>query len=63
MEEVAAGWRRLHNQELHNLYASPNATRAMKWRKMRWVEHVAHMGEMTNAGKGLVRNLKEETGF
>jgi hypothetical protein len=34
-EKVAGSWRRLHNEELHNLYASPNVIRAMKKRKMR----------------------------
>jgi hypothetical protein len=33
-EEVAGGWRRLHNEELHNLYVSPNITRAIKSRRM-----------------------------
>jgi hypothetical protein len=34
-EEVTGGWRRLHNEELHNLYASPNIIRAMKSKMMR----------------------------
>jgi hypothetical protein len=40
-EEVAGGWRRLHNEELHNLYASPNIISVMKSRRIRWTEHVA----------------------
>jgi hypothetical protein len=43
-EEVAGGWRRLHNDELHNLYASLNFIRAIKSGNMRWVGHVAHIG-------------------
>jgi hypothetical protein len=39
-EEVAGGWRRLHNEELHNLYASKNIIRAIKSRRMRQVGHV-----------------------
>jgi hypothetical protein len=46
-EKVAGGWRRLHNEELHNLYASPN-TGMMKSRRMRWTWHVARMGQMRN---------------
>jgi hypothetical protein len=48
-EEVAGGWRRLYNEELHNLYASPNIIRVMKSRRMTWVGHVARMGQMRNA--------------
>jgi hypothetical protein len=36
-EEVVEGWRRLHNEELHNLYASPNIIRVMKSRRIKWV--------------------------
>jgi hypothetical protein len=47
-EEVAADWRRLYNEELHNLSASPNNVRVIKSRRMRWAEHVARMGAMKN---------------
>jgi hypothetical protein len=45
---VAGDWRRLHNEELHNLYASPKV-RVIKWRWLRWAGHAAHMGEIRNA--------------
>jgi hypothetical protein len=45
-EEVAGDWRKLHNEEICDFYASPNINRVKKSRRMRWVGHVAHMGEM-----------------
>jgi len=45
---VAGGWRRLHNEELQDLYASPNIIRMNKSRSMRWMGHVARMREMRN---------------
>jgi hypothetical protein len=48
-EEVAGGWRRLHNEELHNLYTSPNVIRGIRSRRVRWAGHVARMGTMGNA--------------
>jgi hypothetical protein len=42
-EEVVGDWRRLHNDKLHNLYASPNIIRVIKSRRMRWLGHVAVM--------------------
>jgi hypothetical protein len=44
INEVAGGWRKLHNEELHSLYSSPSIIRMTKSRKMRWAGHVARMG-------------------
>jgi hypothetical protein len=46
-------WRKLHNDELCNLYSSLNIVRVIKSRKMRWVGHVAHVGD----GRGVYRVL------
>jgi hypothetical protein len=46
-------WRKLHNDELHSLYSSPNIVRVIKSRRMRWAGHVARMGE----GRGVYRVL------
>jgi hypothetical protein len=46
-------WRKLHNDELYCLYSSPNVVRVIKSRRMRWVGHVARMGE----GRGVYRIL------
>jgi hypothetical protein len=53
-EEVAGDWRRLHNEEFRNLYASPNITRLMKLERMRWAEHVTRMGQWRNVYRNLV---------
>jgi hypothetical protein len=53
-EEVAGGWKILHNEELHNLYASLNIKRVMKLRRMMWAGHVVCMGAMRNAYNILV---------
>jgi hypothetical protein len=43
--EVMGGWRKLHNEELHDLYSSPSIIRMMKSRRIRWMGHVEWMGE------------------
>jgi hypothetical protein len=48
-DEVMGDWRKLHNEELHNLYSSPNIIRKIKPRRMRWAGHVEHMREKRNA--------------
>jgi len=52
-DKVTGEWRKLHNEELNNLYSSPNIVRVIKPRRMRWVGYVAHMGE----GRGVYRVL------
>ena len=43
-DEVTGEWRKLHNEELKDLYSLPNIGRVVKSRRMRWAEHVARMG-------------------
>jgi hypothetical protein len=51
--EEDGSWRKLHNDELHSLYSSPNIVRVIKSRRVRWAGHVARMGE----GRGVYRVL------
>jgi hypothetical protein len=53
-DEVTGEWRKVHNEELHNLYSSPDIIRQVKSRRMRWVGHVACMGEERKVYKVLV---------
>jgi hypothetical protein len=56
---VAGDWRKLHNQELHNLYSSPSIIRMIKSRRMKRGGHVARMGEKMNAFNIVVGNPDE----
>jgi hypothetical protein len=51
--EDDGSWRKLHNDELHSLYSSPNIVKVIKSRRMRWTRHVARIGE----GRGVYRVL------
>jgi hypothetical protein len=53
-DEVTGEWRRLHNEELSDLYCSPNIVRVIKSRRMRWAEHVARVGEIRGVYRVLV---------
>jgi hypothetical protein len=53
-DEVIGGWRKLHNEELHNLYSQPSVIRMIESRRMRWLGSVARMREKRNAYRILV---------
>ena len=53
-DEVTGEWRRLHNEELNDLYCLPNIVRVIKSRRMRWAGHVAHMVEERGVYRVLV---------
>jgi hypothetical protein len=60
-DEVTGGWRKLHNEELRDLYSSPRIIRMIKARRMRWSGHVARMGEVIGGkarGKEATRKTK-----
>jgi hypothetical protein len=61
-DEVIGGWRKRHNEELHNLYRSPSIIRIIKSRRMRWAGHVARMGKKRNAYRILVRKTEGKKG-
>ena len=52
-DRVKGEWRKLHNEELNDLYCSPNIVRVIKWRRMRWAGHVAR----TEEGRGVHKIL------
>jgi hypothetical protein len=63
-DEVTGGWRKLHNEELRDLYSSPSMIRKIKLRRRRrWVGHVARMGENKNAYMLLVGKPKGSRGW
>ena len=57
-DEVTEEWRRQHNEELNDLYCSPNIVRVIKWRRMRWAGHVARIAEERGVYRVLVGKLE-----
>ena len=53
-DRVTGEWRKLHNEELNDLYCSPSIARVIKWRRMRWARHVTRMEEGRGVHKVLV---------
>jgi hypothetical protein len=51
---VTGEWRKLDNEELHDMYSSPSIIRIIKERRIRWAGHIARMGEKRNAYRLLV---------
>jgi len=54
MEEITGDWRKLKNEEFHDMYSSPNIIHVIKSRRMRWVGHVERIGENKYAYRGFV---------
>jgi hypothetical protein len=54
--EEDGSWRKLHNDELHSLYSSPNIVKVIKSRRMRWTRHVAGIGKGRGVHRVLVGN-------
>ena len=59
--EVTGEWRKLRNEELNDLYNSPNIIRVIKSRRLRWAGHVARMGERRGLYRVWWENLRERT--
>jgi hypothetical protein len=55
-DEVTGEWRQLHNEELNDLYCSPSVVKVIKFRRVRWVGHVARMGDRRGVYRILVGN-------
>jgi len=53
-DEITGEWKKLHNEELNDLYCSLNIMRVIKSRRMRWAGHVVRMGERTDVYRVLV---------
>jgi hypothetical protein len=58
-DEVTGEWRKLHNEELRDVYSSPSIIRTIKSRRMRWAGRLARMGDKRNAYRLLVGKPEE----
>ena len=53
-DDLTGEWRKLRNEELNDLYSSPNIVKVIKWRRIRWAEHAARIGERRGVYRVLV---------
>ena len=58
-DEITGEWRKLHNEELNDLYSSPSIVRVIKSRRTRWARHVARMEERRGLYRGFEGNMME----
>jgi hypothetical protein len=58
---MTGGWRKVHNEELHDVYSSPSIIKIIKSRRMRWAGHVARIWETRNAFRGRETTRKTKT--
>jgi hypothetical protein len=58
-DEVRVEWRKVHNEELRDLFCSASIVQVIKWRRIRWVGHTARVGERRGVYKGFVGNVRE----
>jgi hypothetical protein len=63
MDKVTGDWRKLHNDELCDMYSSPNIICVLKWRRMRWVSDMVQMGKREVRAGFWQGNLKERDKF
>jgi hypothetical protein len=59
-DEVTGKWRKLHNEELNDLYSSPTIVRVIRSRRMGWTGHVARMGAGKRLVQGFVGQIRRE---
>jgi len=62
-DEVTGEWRKLHNEELNDLYCLPNIVRVIKSRRIRWAGHVARVGDSRRVYKVLVEKIQRKRPF
>jgi hypothetical protein len=60
-DKITGGWRKVHNEEFHNFPSSPHLIRRIKSKRMKWIKHVAYMGEKGHAFIGLVGKAEGKT--
>jgi hypothetical protein len=62
-DKIVGDWRKMHNEELRNLYSSPNIIRMIKSRRTRWAGHVTCLGEKRNSYRGFIEKTQKERNY